>query len=111
MTHRTTKNGIAVQEAREAAKIRDHWTCQITFRGKDTGDLVDGAHIFVVHCPFPLFDPADPRFIVTLIRAKHRQMDAIKDHRKRAAWLRANGLPLYADRILWVIRDIEGPCP
>ncbi len=108
---RSTEIGIAVQTAREDAKQRDNWTCQITLRGKDTGDTVDGAHLFVVRCPFPLFDPTDPRFIVTLIRKKHQQMDAIKDHRKRAEWLRANGLSLYADRILWVIGDIGGACP
>ena len=70
---------------------------------------MDGAHVFPVNSPFPLYAPTDPRFVVTLLRKKHQEMDRIKNHSARAEWLRSNGLHYYADLILWVIGDQEEP--
>lgn len=101
--------GAAVQAARNAARERDDYTCQITGRGRHTGESVDAAHLFPVNSPFPLYDPTDVRFIVTLLRQKHQEMDRIKNHVQRAQWLRNHGLHYYAEQILFVIGESERP--
>jgi hypothetical protein len=100
--------GAAVQAARDSARKRDDYTCQITGRGRHTGDEVHGAHLFPVNSPFPLYDPTDPRFVVTLLWKKHKEMDNIKNHVKRAQWLRNHGLHYYANLILETIGEDNG---
>lgn len=96
LVHKRSKN---IDRAIKLAKKRDH------------APGCDGAHLFPRNCPFPRYRPDDVRFIVSMEREEHQIFDAIKDHRKRAEYLRRRGWPIFADRILWVIGDLEGDCP
>lgn len=107
---RSSQFAMSVQKARDAARARDNYTCQIS-GVTDALSMIDGAHLFPVRTPYPRYDATDPRFVVSLRRDLHQFMDRIKNHRARAEWLRDCGLSVYADRILWIIGDLEGECP
>lgn len=94
---------MTTDEAIEYAKKRDGHKCVICLREKIDGWTMAGAHLFVRRCPFPRYSPKDPDMIITLCFRCHAEMDAIKNHSKRAKFLRECGAHFASQIILWVI--------
>lgn len=99
---RSSSYGDLVQKARNDARKRDSYTCQVSGRRAADGYEIDGAHLLPVRYAGGSYDPTDRDNVVSLWRVLHIDFDSNQTPESRAEWLRAHGLTAWADRLLEV---------
>ena len=95
-----------IDKAIAEAKRRDKQTCRVcgVFR---RDDFTDGAHLLPRNAPFPMYDPADPAFILTLCRTHHRQYDTGHSVDMKIKWLKTHRLPDEARLLMQITGRME----
>ena len=101
-----------IDAAIEEAKRRAGYRCLITGLTREQlmergSSILVGAHLLPRNVGFPRYTPDNPDNIIPMSQGHHYLMDANFSPRRKADWLRAHNLPYYADRILWIIGEIE----
>ena len=99
--HQRTKD---INKAIAHAKRRDNHRCIVTSFGTDDCPI-DGAHLLPRNSPWPLNDPTNPDYIMTLARHVHKDYDSHTDPIRKLLWLKRNGLNVFYRRLAVILGE------
>lgn len=104
MAHART---YSIEAAIRKAKKRDRYKCIICGRGHETGNTVDGSHLFVRNCSYPRYHADDPDHIFTACSWHHAEYGKQTTWQAKAAWFRKYRLEAWAHLVEYIVGERE----